>query len=220
MGRKRKEEEQDTTRSPEDDLEDEEEVEDDPDSDDSAANDDDEEVSPDSDDDSDDDEGLDPERLLRTVRNQRKVEKSQKQRIRELERENKQFKRSKQSKDEQLTGDLEERDSRITELEGENQSLRQGVQRSNFLEHAVAAGFTARQARYLYKDRDELGIDVEFDDENRVQTSREAIRKAAKKLDPEMYATGSADGGTREKRGQRESSTGGMNDMIRGAAGR
>lgn len=162
----------------------------------------------------------DPERARRTIKNLRNREKELDRRTKELERENKKFKRSNQSRDQQLQDDLSERDEKITELQTTNETLVRENRRYSFMERMQAAGFTAKQARYAFKDLDEIGVEAEFDENNRL-TNPKAIRKAAKEYDSEMYATGSADGGRRERTtGGAGESSGGMNDLIRGAAGR
>ena len=164
-----------------------------------------------------DDEDWQPERARKTIRNLRKREKDLDKRAKELERENKQFQRQNQSRDEQLTSDLEEKDTEISELRQTNESLVSENRRYSFVERMQAQGFTAKQARYAYKDLDEIGVEAEFDEKNRL-TNPKAVRKAAKEYDSDMYATGSADGGQREK--DSEGGTGGMNPMMRSAAGR
>ena len=166
----------------------------------------------------DDEEEWDPERAKRTIKTLRAREKELDRRARELERENKRFKRQGQSRDQQLTDDLKEKDEELGTLKSENETMRQDLMRFSFMEQMESAGFTRKQAKYLWKDRDEIGVEPEFDDRRRL-TNAKALRRAAKEYDPEMYATGSADGGRRERQGS-EVGSGGMNDMIRGAAGR
>ncbi len=167
-----------------------------------------------------DDEEYDKPRALKTIRKQRQAVKERDKRIRELEKANKKFERKDQSRDEQLQSDLTEKDERIGELETENTELAEQVQRSSFIEKMAASGFTQRQARIAWKDRDEFDAQPEFN-EKRQLTNPKAVRKAAKEFDSEFYATGSADGGNRDrKESGGEGSSGAMNDMIRGAAGR
>jgi hypothetical protein len=64
--------------------------------------------------------------------------------------------------------------------------------------------------------RDE-GLEVEWDDEMR-PTNLSKISKELQKIDPALFGSGSADGGA--GRAVTATEAGGMNALIRGAAGR
>jgi hypothetical protein len=176
---------------------------------------------PGGDDDEDDLDGeeFDRKRALSTIRQQRKTEKEQSKRIRALEKQVKDFTKQNQTREEQINSDLEETRTELKTTAEDRDYWRGEVQRFNAMDAFQRQGLNKRQARFAWKDRDEIGVELEFDDKGRVLNAERFV-KAARKYDSETYARGSADGEKREE--QRESGTGGkggMTGMIRAAAG-
>jgi hypothetical protein len=102
-----------------------------------------------------------------------------------------------------------ERDSykeRATRLEDK-------VKRASFIENVSLPN--ARAAWAVARDE---GLEVEWDDDLR-PTNLPKIAKELQKIDPQLFGSGSADAGTDPGR-ITENGGGGMNALIRGAAGR
>lgn len=179
----------------------------------------------DEEDDDDDDEELDPQRLYKTVKNQRRVEKDLKARVRELEgqaselekikKAQRKQERESQGETERLQSDLEDVQKERDGYKSQVEKYQQKERRYNFLERMEARGLTKRQAKYAWSQRDEIGTPVKFDKEDRVQNEK-ALVKAYRDHDPEFFKIESADGGDRGSRRR----TGDMNSMIRQMAGR
>ena len=154
---------------------------------------------------------FDKDRALGTIRTLRASEKELSKQLKALQRENKQFKRGQQSEVEQLQSDLEEAREKIQEFEERDLKRQAAVRRSNFVERIGLPN-----PRLAYASLAEVGLEVEYDDDDR-PTNLKEIRKALKTEFPREFGNGSADGGSREERAGSPTS---MNDMIRSQAGR
>ena len=167
--------------------------------------------------DSDDDDFYDRDRALSTIKKLRDEVKEGRNAQKELDRLTKAQKareRKDQSELEQVRSDLEEKDTELSTLRSENTSLKNRIQRSAFIEQI---GYDQRIARQAWNSLEDAGAEPEFDDKWRL-TNKKVVHKALKDYDADLFGTGRADGGKRERNS--EGSNTDMNDLIRQGFGR
>jgi chromosome segregation ATPase len=165
----------------------------------------------------DEDELFDRDRALNTIRTLRQEAKEGKAAQKELDRLQKQQKkqeRSQQSEAEQLKSDLEERDNELSTLRSENESLKSRIQRASFIEQI---GYEPGVARHAWNALPDVGVEPKFDNNHRL-TNRKEVVKGLKDYDANLFATGSADGGKRERVDDGGDTD--MNQLIRQGFGR
>jgi hypothetical protein len=170
----------------------------------------------DTDEDEDDEEFFDRERAQATIRNLRQKEKERNQFEKELKSVQKELRKREReglSELEQLKSDNEEKDTELSTLRSQNETLRNRIERSSFIE---SIGYDGPVARHAWNALNDADVEPEFDDQYRLK-NRKAVVKALKEYDPELFATGSADGGKRERMVEGEPD---MNAIIRQGFGR
>jgi hypothetical protein len=129
--------------------------------------------------------------------------KKYRERLRTIEKEQKKREDAEKTELERLAEERESYKERATFLEDK-------VKRSNFIEK-----ITLPNARAAYAVARDEGLEVEWDD-NLNPTNLPKIARELQKIDPQLFGSGSADGGA----GRAAPVEGGMNALIRGAAGR
>lgn len=131
--------------------------------------------------------------------------KKQRDQIRALQNEQKKRADAEKTELERLTEERDSYKSRATTLEDR-------VKRSNFIEQISLPN--ARAAWAVARDE---GLEVEWDDEMR-PTNLPKVSKELQKIDPQLFGSGSADAGAGQP--VNAEAAGGMNALIRSAAGR
>lgn len=85
--------------------------------------------------------------------------------------------------------ELEKANSRLEELEQQATRKTERLRKANVIQDVKVPN-----ARYAWMAAQEAGIELEFDDDDRL-TNADAVAKALKKHDPDLFGTGRADAG-------------------------
>lgn len=170
----------------------------------------------------DDDEEFDEARARRTIKHLRAREKELKGQVKELrpfkskaekaEKDRARKERESMGEVERLTKDSEEAQDTIKELRSENNRLMKREQRRNFLDQT---GWDTKQARRLFNALPDLDVEWKTDKDGKT-TNMDAIKKAARKYDSDLFGPGSVNGGERD---ESDAQPADMNTRLKAALG-
>lgn len=156
------------------------------------------------------------EKIIRDAEAARREAAGYRTKATEAETRAQQIARQNETEQERIQREAQERDARLQSLEQENRDLKVGTV---LRDKATAAGaFSAQGVWDLVRAR---GIQVETDDKG-TPTNTDAILAGLKASDPYLFkrAQGGGDAGQGTGAGQAPTGGAGMNDFIRGRAGR
>lgn len=156
-------------------------------------------------DDSEDDEEFDEERARQTIKNLRGIEKDLKKQLKELkpykakaekaDKDRQRREREAMSVTEKLETERDEAQEQLKEVRSDNNRLVKQLQRMRFLEQS---GWDVKTARRAWNSLGDIDVEPKFDKDGKT-TNMQAVKRALKEYDSDLFGPGSVNGGGRDE---------------------